>query len=59
MLFRGVLFLRFVQYSLLHFLEFPSSFFSIGFVSVHVVHPYSSIYAVTAWKRDGEKDIFV
>ena len=29
----------------------PSSFFSIRFVSVHVVHPYSSIDTTTAWKK--------
>ena len=29
----------------------PSSFFSIRLVSVHVVHPYSSIDKTTAWKK--------
>ena len=28
-----------------------SSFFSICFISVHVVHPYSSINTTTAWKK--------
>ena len=29
----------------------PSSFFSICFVSVHVVHPYSSIDTTATWKK--------
>ena len=29
----------------------PSSFSSIHLVSVHVVHPYSSIYTTAAWKK--------
>ena len=29
----------------------PSSFFSIRFVSVHLVHPYKSIDTITAWKE--------
>ena len=29
----------------------PSSFFSIRFVSVHLVHPYSSIDTTAAWKK--------
>ena len=29
----------------------PSSLFSIRFVSVHVVHPYSSIDTTAAWKK--------
>ena len=29
----------------------PSSFFSICLVSIHVVHPYSSINTTTAWKK--------
>ena len=29
----------------------PSSFFSISLVSVHVVHPYSSIDTTAAWKK--------
>ena len=33
------------------FVLFPSSFFSIHLVSVHVVHPYSSIDTITAWKK--------
>ena len=32
-------------------LRLPSSFFSIRLVSVHVVHPYSSIDTTTAWKK--------
>ena len=31
--------------------EFPSSFFSSRLVSVHVVHPYSSIDMIAAWKK--------
>ena len=31
--------------------QFPSSIFSICLVSVHVVHPYSSIYCTPAWKK--------
>ena len=31
--------------------QFPSSFFSICFVSVHVVHPYSRTDTITAWKK--------
>ena len=29
----------------------PSTFFSIHLVSVHVMHPYSSIDTATAWKK--------
>ena len=29
----------------------PSSFFSICLVSIHVVHPYSSINMTAAWKK--------
>ena len=31
--------------------KFPSSFFSISFVSVHVVHPHSSTDKTLAWKK--------
>ena len=31
--------------------QLPSSFFSIRFVSVQVVHPYSSIDTTAAWKK--------
>ena len=31
--------------------QFPSSFFSIYFISVNVVHPYSSIDTTAAWKK--------
>ena len=31
--------------------QFLSSFFSIRFVSIHVVHPYSRIDTTTAWKK--------
>ena len=31
--------------------QFPSSFLSSRFVSVHVVHPYSSIDTTAAWKK--------
>ena len=31
--------------------QLPSSFFSIRFVSVYVVHPYSSIETTAAWKK--------
>ena len=31
--------------------KLPSSFFLIRFVSVHVVHLYSSIDAISAWKK--------
>ena len=34
--------------------QLPSSFFSSHLVSVHVVHPYSSINTTTAWKKLGE-----
>ena len=30
--------------------QFPSSFFSVCFVSIQVVHPYSKINMITAWK---------
>ena len=33
------------------FLYFPSSFFSISLVSVHVVHPYSNINTTAARKK--------
>ena len=31
--------------------QFPSSFFSIHFVSIHVGHPYSSIVTTAIWKK--------
>ena len=31
--------------------QFPSSVFSIRLVSVHVVHPYSSMDTTAAWKK--------
>ena len=31
--------------------QLPSSFFSIRLVSIHVVHPYSSIDTTAAWKK--------
>ena len=31
--------------------QFSSGYFSICFVSIHVVHPYSSIDTTTAWKK--------
>ena len=31
--------------------QLPSSFRYIRLVSVHVVHPYSSIYTIAAWKK--------
>ena len=31
--------------------QFPSSFFSIRIVSVHVVHPYYRIDTTAAWKK--------
>ena len=31
--------------------QFPSSFFSICFISIHLVHPYSSMNTATAWKK--------
>ena len=31
--------------------QLPSSFFSIRLVSVHVVHPYSSMNSIAAWKN--------
>ena len=33
------------------FVQLPSSFFSIPLVSVHLVHPYSSMDTTTAWKK--------
>ena len=33
------------------FVQFPSSFFSMCFVSVHVVHPLSSIDTTITWKE--------
>ena len=32
--------------------QLPSSFFSIRLVSIHVVHPYSSIDTTAAWKKE-------
>ena len=32
-------------------MHFPSSFFSICFVSVHMVHPYNRINTNAAWKK--------
>ena len=31
--------------------QFPSSFFSRRFISIHVVHPYSRIDTTPAWKK--------
>ena len=31
--------------------QFPSSFFSVCFVSIYVVYPYSSIDTTAAWKK--------
>ena len=31
--------------------QLPSSFFSVHFVSVYVVHPYSRIDTIAAWKK--------
>ena len=31
--------------------EFPSSFFSLRLVSVHVMHPYSSTDTIATWKK--------
>ena len=31
--------------------QFPSRFFFLHFVSIHVVHPYSSIDTTAAWKK--------
>ena len=31
--------------------QFPSNFFSIHFVSIHVVHLYSNIHTTAAWKK--------
>ena len=31
--------------------QFPSSFFSMHFVGVHIVHPYSCIETTAAWKK--------
>ena len=31
--------------------QLPSSFFSIRLVSIHIVHPYSSINTTAAWKK--------
>ena len=38
-----------ITYSIL--VQLPSSFFSIRLVSVHVVHPYTSIGTTAAWKK--------
>ena len=32
-------------------MQFPSSFFSISLVSVHVVHPYGRIDTTAAWEK--------
>ena len=32
-------------------MQFPSSFFSVRFVNVHGVHPYSCIDTTAAWKK--------
>ena len=48
----GVLLLGLVQYCSLHSCVIAVKFFfSIRLVSVHVVHPYSSIDTTAAWKR--------
>ena len=35
--------------------KLPSSFFSIRLISIHVVHPYSSIDTNVAWKNQNKK----
>ena len=48
----GVLTPGLVQYCSLNILvKLPSSFFVSRFVSVQVVHPYSSIDTAAAWKK--------
>ena len=51
LLFRGMLPPGSVQHSSYHSCAVPVSFFSIRFVSVYVVHPYSSIDKTAAWKK--------
>ena len=51
LLFWGVLPPGIVQYSWQHSCVFAVNFFPIRFVSVHVVHPYSSIDTTAAWKK--------
>ena len=51
LLFRGMLLPWFVKYSSKHFWALPSIFFSICFVSIHVVHPYSRTDTTEAWKK--------
>ena len=46
-----VLFPEFVQYCSYHICAVPISFFSIRFLSVHVVYPYSSTDTIAAWKK--------
>ena len=41
LLFRRILFPGFLQYSSYHSLQFPSSFISLRFVSVDVMHPHN------------------
>ena len=47
----GVLPLGLVQHCSQHSCVAPLSFFFIRLVSVHVVHPYSSIDTTAAWKK--------
>ena len=50
-LFCGVLLPGLVQIAHSILVYLPSSFFSLHLVSVHVVHPYSSIDTTIAWKK--------
>ena len=51
LLFCGVLFLGLIQYSSQHSCVIAVKLFSIRLVSVHVVHPYSSIDTTAASKK--------
>ena len=47
----GCCFLDLFHVALCIFLQFLSSFFSICFISIYVVHPYSRIDTTAAWKK--------
>ena len=52
MLFWGFCFQNLFSIASSILVELPSRFFSIRLVSVHVVHPYSSMDTITAWKKN-------
>ena len=49
--FAGCCFQDFFTFARSNLVQFPSSFLSIRFVTIHVVHPYSYIDTAATWKK--------